>query len=169
MSLHCSSPYHKRQVLLFFYYRRIKVFSKLSPLLSVAMDSASVYVIQVFADALPPHAYHRPPSRSTSLSPTLVNNPMTPTFYHSSSPSAPVLPILSTLKSSTQPANPFTPSQAILSVRLWNCARTTSRSRASAVQRDRSSPRMVFRRKKRKCRYWLPGIAPENECVSPSR
>ena len=33
------------------------------------------------------------------------------------------------------------------------------------VQWDRSSPRMVFRRKKMKCREWLPPAGPETESV----
>ena len=33
------------------------------------------------------------------------------------------------------------------------------------VQWDRSSPRMVFRRKKMKCREWLPPAGPESESV----
>ena len=33
------------------------------------------------------------------------------------------------------------------------------------VQWDRSSPRMVFRRKKMKCREWLPRAGPESESV----
>ena len=133
------------------------------------MDAASVYTIQVSDDEdLHPHAYHRAPSPTTSLSPTLVNNahdterrPSLKLRFPSGASD-----ILNSLVVDLA-------GRSLYSV-LSNSKRTTLVScsdnvEIASVQWDRSSPRMVFRRKKWKCRYWLPRTAPENECVLSPR
>ena len=140
---------------------------KLSPLLSIAMDAASVYATQVFADDLHPHPYHRPPSPSTSLSPTLVNNahdterPSLKLTFPSGASN-----ILNSLVVNEAGQSLYSITSNSKVTTLISCLDNVE---IASVQWDRSSPRMVFRRKKWKCRYWLPRTAPENECVSAPR
>ena len=135
------------------------------PFFSIAMDAASIYTIQVSADEdLHPHAYQRAPSPSTSLSPTLVNNPhdterpsLKLTFPSGASN------ILNSLVVNAAGQSLYSISSNSKRTTLVSCSDNVE---IASVQWDRSSPRMVFRRKKWKCRYWLPRTAPENECVS---
>ena len=39
------------------------------------------------------------------------------------------------------------------------------RTKAATIDWDRSSPRMIFRGKKVKCKEWLPRVGPDTECV----
>ena len=140
---------------------------KVSPFLSIAMDAASIYTIRVSADEdLHPHQYHRAPSPSTSLSPTLVNN-----AHVTERPSLKLkFPSGASNILNSLVVNPA--GQSLYSI-LSNSKRTTLVScsdnvEIASVQWDRSSPRMVFRGKKWKCKYWLPRAAPENEYVLPS-
>ena len=128
--------------------------------LSIAMDTASIYTIQVSADEdLQPYPYNRAPSPSTSFSPTLVNN-----AHETERPSLKLTfpsggsNILNCLVVNTA-------GQSLYSI-LSNSKRTTFVScsdnvEIASVQWDRSSPRMVFHHKKWKCKYWLPRT--ENE------
>jgi hypothetical protein len=140
---------------------------EVSQLLSIAMDTASIHTIQVSADEdLQPHLYNRASSPSTSLSPTLVNNareterPSLKLTFPSGASN-----ILNCLVVNAA-------GQSLYSI-LSNSKRTTFVScsdnvEIASVQWDRSSPRMVFRHKKWKCKYWLPRTASENEYVLPS-
>ena len=136
------------------------------PFFSIAMDAASIYTIQVSTDEdLHPHAYHRAPSPSTSLSPTLVNNPHQDTERPSLKLTFPsgASNILNSLVVNAAGQSLYSISSNSKRTTLVSCSDNVE---IASVQWDRSSPRMVFRRKKWKCRYWLPRTAPENECVS---
>ena len=135
--------------------------------LSIVMDAASIYTIRVSANEnLHPHQYHRAPSPSTSLSPTLVNN-----AHVTERPSLKLkFPSGASNILNSLVVNPA--GQSLYTI-LSNSKRTTLVScsdnvEIASVQWDRSSPRMVFRGKKWKCKYWLPRAAPENEYVLPS-
>ena len=131
------------------------------------MDAASIYTIQVSADEdLQPHPYHRAPSPSTSLSPTLVNN------AHDTERPSLKLRFTSGASNILNSLVVNQAGQSLYSI-LSNSKHTTLVScsdnvEIASVQWDRSSPRMVFRRKKWKCRYWLPRTAPEDEYVHRS-
>jgi hypothetical protein len=139
-----------------------------SPLLSIAMDAASVHTTQVSADEdLYPHGYHRAPSPTASLSPTLVNN----AANYTERPSGPSLKlrfpsgvsnILNSLVVNAASQSLYSISSNSKRTTLISCADNVE---IATVQWDRHSPRMVFRGKKMKCRKWLPRIGPENECI----
>ena len=135
--------------------------------LSIVMDAASIYTIRVSADEdLHPHPYHRAPSPSTSLSPTLVNN------AHVTERPSLKLKFPSGASNILNSLVVNQAGQSLYSI-LSNSKHTTLVScsdnvEIASVQWDRSSPRMVFRGKKWKCKYWLPRAAPENEYVLPS-
>jgi hypothetical protein len=144
--------------------QRIKDFLEHPPLLSVAMDNASIFTIQVSArEGLHPHAYHPPPSPTTSLSPTLVNNapdserPSLKLRFPSGASN-----ILNSLVVNEAGQSLYSISSNSKRTILVSCLGNVE---IASVQWDRSSPRMVFRGKKWKCRYWLPRTAPDKECV----
>jgi hypothetical protein len=126
------------------------------------MDTASVYTTPVSADEYP-HGHHRAPSPTTSLSPTLVNN-----SHHTERPSL-------KLRFSCDASNilnsvVLNPAGHSLYSISSNSKRTTFVScmdnvEIATVQWDCSSPRMVFRQKKFKCKAWLPLTGPENEYI----
>ena len=148
---------------------QIKGSLELPPLLSVAMDDASIYTIQVSADeGLHPHAYyHHPPFSSTSLSPTLVND-----AHGTERPSLKIMftsgasDILNSLAVNAAGQSLYTISS---NSKRTSLVSSSDNVEIASVYWDSSSPRMVFRRKKWKCKYWLPRAAPENEYVLPSQ
>ena len=128
------------------------------------MDAASVYTIQVSDDEyLHPHAYHRAPSPTTSFSPTLVNNP-----YDTQRPSlkfrfpSGASDILNSLVTNLAGQSLYSISSNSKRTTLVSCSDNVE---IASVQWDRSSPRMVFRRKKMKCKEWLPLAGPDTEYV----
>ena len=127
-------------------------------LLFVAMDAASIYTIT--PDEYP-YGYNRAPSPTISLSPTLVNNAHT-----AERPSLKLrFPSGASNVLNSMVINPA--GQSLYSISS-NSKRTTLISctdnvEIANVQWDCRSPRMVFRRKKTKCKYWLPRTGPENE------
>jgi len=133
--------------------------------MDMAAASASVYNTQVSADEYPqPHDHHRMPSSTTSLSPTLVND----TAHSTERPSVKLtIPSGASNILNSMVVNPA--GQSVYSVSS-NSKRTTLVScrdnvEIATIQWDSSSPRMVFRRKKTKCKAWLPLAGPENEYV----
>ena len=148
-------------------YMHLKDSLEIPPLLLVAMDDASIYTIQVSAgEGLHSHTYHHSPFSTISLSPTLVNN-----AHDTERPSLKLkFPSGASNILNSLVVNPA--GQSLYSI-LSNSKHTTLVScsdnvEIASVQWDRSSPRMVFRGKKWKCRYWLPRTAPEDEYVLPS-
>lgn len=120
------------------------------------MAAATIYNSQTPADE-----YYRAPSPSTSLSPTLVNDPQ-PSRRPSLKLSFPrgVSDILNSTV--TDPAG-----QLLYSISS-NSKRTTVVScrdnvELATVQWDRHSPQMAFRRKKMKCKEWLRVAGPDTE------
>jgi hypothetical protein len=104
-----------------------------------------------------------PSSPTTSLSPTVVTN-----SHYIERPSFKLrIPSGASNILNSAVINPA--GQSLYSISS-NSKRTTLISCAdnvevATVQWDRSSPRMVFRRKKFKCKTWLPPTGPENEYI----
>jgi hypothetical protein len=153
-------------------YKRIKDSLELPPLLSVAMDDASIYTIQVSADeGLHPHTYHHLPFSTISLSPTLVDPTQVNNAHYTERPSRKLRftsgasNILNSLAVNAAGQSLYSISSNSKHTTLVSCLDNVE---IASIQWDRSSPRMVFRHKKWKCRYWLPRTAPENEYVFPS-
>ena len=126
---------------------------------SLCMAAASIYTTRVSGDEY----LHRPSSPTTSLSPTLVNNP-----HHIERPSH-KLRIPSGASDILNSVVVNAAGQSLYSI-TSNSKRTTLVSCAdnvevATVQWDRASPRMVFRRKKIKCKTWLPLTGPQNEYI----
>ena len=127
-------------------------------LLFVAMDAASIYTIT--PDEYP-HGYHRAPSPATSLSPTLVNNvhsterPSTKLRFPSGASN-----VLNSMVINAAGQSLYSISSNSKRTTLISC---TDNVEIANVHWDCRSPRMVFRRKKTKCKYWLPRTGPENE------
>jgi hypothetical protein len=106
---------------------------------------------------LNPHGHHRAPSPTASLSPTLVNNVRPSLKLRFPCGASDIVNSLV-----VNPAG-----QSLYSISS-NSKRTTLVScrdnvEIAAVNWDRSSPRMVLRSKKMKCKAWLPLIGPENK------
>ena len=125
--------------------------------LFVAMDAVSVYTI---APNEYPHGYHRAPSPATSLSPTLVN-------VHSTERPSLKFRFPSGASNVLNSVVVNAAGQSLYSISS-NSKRTTLISCSDNVEIanvhwDCRSPRMVFRRKKTKCKHWLPRTGPENE------
>ena len=126
------------------------------------MFSASIYSNQTPADE-----YYRAPSPTTSLSPTLVND-----AHYTERPSLKLIfprGASNTLNSAVINAA----GQSIYSISS-NSKRTIMVScrdnvEVATVQWDRHSPRMVFRRKKTKCKEWLRLAGPDNKYMPVSR
>jgi hypothetical protein len=135
--------------------------SLLLSLLSIAMAAAS-NTTQVSADEY----LHRPSSPAaslaTSLSPTLVNK-----SRHTERPSL-KLRIPSGASNILNSVVVNAAGQSLVYSISSNSKHTTFVScmdnvEIATVQWDRSSPRMVFRHKKIKCKAWLPLTGPQNE------
>jgi hypothetical protein len=125
------------------------------------MAAASMNTTQVSADEY----FHRPSSPTaslaTSLSPTLVNN-----SHYIERPSL-KLRVPSGASNILNSVVLNAAGRSLYSISS-NSKRTTVVScidnvEVATVQWDRSSPRMVFRRKKIKCKRWLSLTGPQNE------
>ena len=126
------------------------------------MFAASIYSNQTPADE-----YHRSPSPTTSLSPTLVND-----AHYTGRPSL-KLSFPCGASNILNSAVIDAAGQSLYSISS-NSKRTTMVScrdnvEVATVQWDRHSPRMVFHRKKTKCKEWLKLAGPDNEYVPASR
>jgi hypothetical protein len=134
-----------------------------SPFFFIFMAAESVYTTQVSAgEYLYPHDHYRSPSPTTSLSPTLVND-----AAHSTERPSVKLTIPSGASNILNSVVVNPAGQSVYSISS-DSKRTTLVScrdnvEVATIQWDRSSPRMVFRRKKMKCKVWLPLTGPENE------
>jgi hypothetical protein len=133
----------------------------------IGMASAFMYTSQVSAsEYLHSHDHLRSPSPTTSLSPTLVNN----AAHYTERPSLKLtIPsgasnILNSVVVSPDGQSFYTISSNSKRTTLISCEDNVE---VATVQWDRSSPRMVFRRKKMKCKAWLSLTGPENEYALP--
>jgi hypothetical protein len=135
------------------------------------MAAASVYNTRVSADGYSQrhdHDHDRPPSPTTSLSPTLVND----AHYTARRPSLKLrIPGGASNILNSMVVN--TAGQSLYSV-LSDSKRTTLIScrdnvEIATVQWDRHSPRMVFHRKKVKCKEWLKLTGTNNEYIPAPR
>ncbi|SRR6266403_23455 len=120
------------------------------------MAAASIYDNQTSADE-----YHRAPSPTTSLSPTLINN-----THHTERPSL-KLRMLCGASNILNSAVVDVAGESLYSISS-DSKRTTlvscrDNTEVATVQWDRHSPRMVFRRKKMKCKEWLKLAGPDNK------
>jgi len=127
-----------------------------SPLLTVGMAATSTTQVSA-SEYLNPQSHYRPPSPTTSLSPTLVNAPRPSLILRFPCGSSNILNSLVVDAAG----------QSLYSISS-NSKRTTMVScrdniGVASVNWDRSSPRMVFRSKKMKCKEWLPITGPESE------
>jgi hypothetical protein len=128
------------------------------------MAAAAVYTTQVSAGEYPhPNVFHNTSSPPTPGSATLVNDPPL-----TERPSV-KLKIPGGSSSIIDSAVICASGQPLYSISS-NSKRTTLVSckdsvEVATVEWDRSSPRMVFRRKKMKCKEWLPLAGPDTECV----
>ena len=124
------------------------------------MAGPSIYTTRGSADDY----LRRPSSPTTSLSPTLVNN------THRIERPSHKLRIPSGASDILNSVVFNAAGQSLYSI-TSNSKRTTVISCAdnvevATVQWDCASPRMVFRRKKIKCKAWLPLTGPQNEYIS---
>jgi hypothetical protein len=124
--------------------------------------AASIYNNQWPADE-----YYRAPSPATSLSPTVVSD----AHYTGERPSL-KLNFPCGASSILNSAVINVAGQSLYSISS-NSKRTTVVScrdnvEVATVQWNRHSPRMVFRRKKMKCKEWLKLAGPDNEYMSVS-
>jgi hypothetical protein len=136
-------------------YSKTSPFSTPTPLSSIGMAAAPTTRASV--DEYP-HDHHRPLSPNTSLSPTLINNahPAVRPSLKLSFPSD----ILNSVAVDTAGQSLYSVSSNSKRTTLVSCRDNVE---IATVQWDRSSPRMVFRQKKIKCKEWLPLTGPENE------
>jgi hypothetical protein len=131
------------------------------------MAGASVYNIQVSADGYSQRDDHRPPSPTTSLSPTLVND-----THYTARPSLKLrIPggasnILNSMVVNTAGQSLYSVSSDSKRTTLISCRDNVE---IATVQWDRHSPRMVFHRKKMKCKEWLKLTGPDNEYIPAPR
>jgi hypothetical protein len=128
------------------------------------MASASVYNTHVSADKYSQrHDHHRPPTSTTSLSPTLVND-----THHTARPSLKLrIPggasnILNSRVVDTVGQSLYSVSSDSKRTTLVSCRDNVE---VATVQWDRHSPRMVFHRKKMKCKEWLKLTGPDTEYI----
>ncbi|KAI0274141.1 hypothetical protein BGY98DRAFT_995716 [Russula aff. rugulosa BPL654] len=115
----------------------------------------------IYNSQMSPDEYYRSPSPTTSLSPTLVNN-----ARYTERPSL-KLSFTSGASNILNSAVVDAANQTLYSISS-NSKRTTMVScrdnvEVATVQWDRHSPRMVFRRKKVKCKEWLKLAGPDND------
>ena len=128
-----------------------------------AVSTHMSHTTQVFAEEYLHRNLHRPPSPTTSLSSTLIDS------SHDIERSSLKLRIPSGASNVLNSAVINAAGRSLYSISS-NSKRTTLISCAynvevATVQWDCSSPRMVFRRKKFKCKRWLPLTGPENEYI----
>jgi hypothetical protein len=134
------------------------------------MAAASVYNTQVSADEYSQRRdHHRPPSPTTSLSPTLVND----THYRDTARPSLKLRIHGGASNILNSRVVDTAGQSLYSVSS-DSKRTTLVScrdnvEVATIQWDHHSPRMVFHRKKMKCKEWLKLTGPDNEYIPAPR
>lgn len=128
------------------------------------MADASLYDTHVSADEYSQrHGHHRPPSPTTSLSPTLVNG-----THHTARPSLKLrIPggasnILNSTVVDTAGQTLYSVSSDSKRTTLFSCRNNVE---VATVQWDRHSPRMVFRHEKMKCREWLKLTGPGSEYI----
>ena len=126
------------------------------------MATASTYNNQTSVDG-----YYRAPSPTTSLSPTLVAD-----AHYTERPSL-KLSFPCGASNILNSAVINAAGQSIYSISS-NSKRTTMLScrgnvEVATVQWDHHSPRMVFRRKKTKCKEWLKLAGPDNEYIPVPR
>jgi hypothetical protein len=134
-----------------------------APLIYIGMMAAA----PIYNSQMSPDEYYRSPSPTTSLSPTLVNN-----ARYTERPSL-KLSFTSGASNILNSAVVDPANQTLYSISS-NSKRTTMVScrdnvEVATVQWDRHSPRMVFRRKKVKCKEWLKLAGPDNEYMPISR
>jgi hypothetical protein len=128
------------------------------------MATVSAHNTQVSPDEYSQdHGRHRPPSPTTSLSPTLLND------THYTTRSSLKLKIHGGASNILNSRVVDTVGQSLYSV-LSDSKRTTLVScrdnvEVATVLWDRHSPRMVFHRKKMKCKEWLKRTGPNNEYI----
>jgi hypothetical protein len=134
------------------------------------MAAASVYNTRVSADEYSQrHGRHRPPSPTTSLSPTLVND-----THHAARPSLKLRiaggasNILNSRVVDTAGQSLYSVSSDSKRTTLVSC-RDNVEVEVATVQWDRHSPRMVFHRKKMKCKEWLKLSGPDNKYIPAPR
>jgi len=126
------------------------------------MAATSIYNYQTSADE-----YYRPPSPTTSLSPTLVDD-----THYTERPSLKLsFPCGASNVLNSAVINAA--GQSLYSISS-NSKRTTmvscrDNAEVATVQWDRHSPRMVFHRKKMKCKEWLKLAGPNDEYIPISR
>ncbi len=140
------------------------------PVLCIDMAAALFDNTQVSVDELEyshPHDRHLPPSPATSLSPTLVND-----THYSARPSFKLrFPcgasnILNSTVINTAGQSLYSTSSNSKRTTMISCRDNVE---VATVQWDRHSPRMVFRRKKIKCKEWLKLTGPDNEYIPALR
>jgi hypothetical protein len=126
------------------------------------MDAASGSNSQVSPDNhLQPHGDHRPLSLAASLSPTLLND-----THHTERPPLRLrIPGgASNILNSTVVDTAGQPLYSALSdSKRTKLVSYRDNVEVATIQWDRHSPRMVFRRKKMKCKEWLKLAGPDNE------
>ena len=133
------------------------IVARSSPPLFIGMAAASAYNTQVSASEYSQrHDQHRPPSPTTSLSPTLVNDRHR--RHHTVCPSL-KLKIPGGASNVLNSRVVDAAGQSLYSISS-DSKRTTILScrdnvEVAVVQWDYHSPRMVFHRKKMKCKEWL--------------
>jgi hypothetical protein len=134
------------------------------------MDAASGSNSQVSPyDHLQPHGDHRPLSLGASLSPTLFND-----THHTERPPLKLrIPGgASNILNSTVVDTAGQPLYSTLSdskrTKLVSY-RDNAEPEVATIQWDRHSPRMVFRRRKMKCKEWLKLAGPDSEYMPISR
>ncbi|KAF8498220.1 hypothetical protein F5888DRAFT_231819 [Russula emetica] len=118
--------------------------------------AASIYKNRTSADE-----YYRPPSPTTSLSPTLVND-----AHYTERPSLKLnLPcgasnVLNSAVINAAGQSLYSISSTSKHTTMVSCKDNVE---VATVQWDRHSPRMVFRRKKMKCKEWLKRVDPDSD------
>ena len=132
------------------------------------MAAASVYNAQVSADEYSQrHGHHRPPSPTTSLSPTLVHD-----THYTARPSLKLsFPrgasnILNSAVINAAGQSFYSISSTSKCTTMVSCRDNIE---VATVQWDRHSPRMVFHQKKMKCKEWLKITGPDNKYILPTR
>jgi hypothetical protein len=128
------------------------------------MAAAAVYATQVSAgEYLHPYGHCNVSPPPTPLSPTLVNN------AHLTERPSVRLRIPGGSSNIVNSVVVNAAGQSLYSISS-NSKRTTLASsrdnvEVATVEWDRSSPRMVFRRRKMRCKEWLPLAGPDTEYV----
>ena len=116
------------------------------------MAAASIYNNQTSADE-----YNRPPSPTTSLSPTLVNRPSLKLRFPCGASN-----ILNSAVTNAAGQSLYSISSDSKRTTMVSC---TDNVEVATVRWDRHSPQMVFRRKKMKCKEWLKRAESDNEYI----